>query len=707
MTRRRIIFSLAIGWAVFSTLLAGILGYLSYSQTRASISRNFNAQQLLLARQAAAEIERFVERLREHLALVSIQGYADRAAALDRFQDFFSEERDHVAAFFWLNAAGDVELGLSSAGEAKIARELEKVNSDAALGRFLAKGKGSPHQESLVSNVGTSSLHVAMRLSNAHPDVQGVLVTSLDIEPLLRRFAGILHPTAKAYAWVLSSNGEIVFHGAIPELVGKDARMDSRASGNEGLSEIVEKMLRRETGTGRYRYLGVAKNAAFTTINLPNNFFSIAVCSPVEELNAITRVGFIIITILFLQVVSAFALVFYLTFSGRQEALQRSRDFAALWSVGALRTMKLAFDELLRKSIEEVRDANNASAGWIYLANPDTAVLDIKASTGGSSAVEPPPAELLNRVFHDQSLLPPEHPTFVILMIPGREERLGVLALAFSRPPSLSAGKMELLHLLSAEIGTSVESRLLLEELQSTSIQLARANEVKSRFTSMISHDLRTPIAVIRGYVALLKEKTISSDGPDVTTMLDTIDRRAQHLDRMVNDLLELTRMEGGAIRLEPEPIEVRPFLEEVINNFQPTLQEGGITSELDLPEELEPLVADRWRLGQVFSNLITNAVKSTEAGGHIVISAASDRSQVEFRVRDSGHGIPEEYRDRIFTHFYQAPTSTGKKRSGVGLGLAIVRRIVELHGGQIRCESSPGEGSTFIFTIPHRMTVS
>jgi signal transduction histidine kinase len=252
-----------------------------------------------------------------------------------------------------------------------------------------------------------------------------------------------------------------------------------------------------------------------------------------------------------------------------------------------------------------------------------------------------------------------------------------------------------------------VESRLLLEELQSTSIQLARANEVKSRFTSMISHDLRTPIAVIRGYVALLKGRIIPSEGPEVTTMLDTIDRRAQHLDRMVNDLLELTRMEGGAIRLEPEPIEVRPFLEEVINNFQPTLQEGGITSELDLPEELEPLVADRWRLGQVFSNLITNAVKSTEAGGHIVISAASDRSQVEFRVRDSGHGIPEEYRDRIFTHFYQAPTSTGKKRSGVGLGLAIVRRIVELHGGQIRCESSPGEGSTFIFTIPHRMTVS
>jgi signal transduction histidine kinase len=219
----------------------------------------------------------------------------------------------------------------------------------------------------------------------------------------------------------------------------------------------------------------------------------------------------------------------------------------------------------------------------------------------------------------------------------------------------------------------------------------------------MVSHELRSPIAVIRGYVSLLKEKTIPFETPDVTAMLDTLGQRADHLDRMVNDLLEFTRMEGRAIRLEPEPLEVRPFLEEVVRNFQPALQECGITSELDLPEELEPLVADRWRLGQVFSNLITNALKFTETGGHIVISAASKGNHLEFRVRDSGLGIPEEYRDLIFTHFYQAPTATGKKRSGVGLGLAIVRQIVELHGGEIRCESSPGEGSTFIFTIPRR----
>jgi signal transduction histidine kinase len=703
MTRRRIVFKLAIGWALFSTLLACILGYLSYSQTRGSISQNFNAQQLLLARQAAAEIERFVERLHDHLALVSSQGYADRVDALNHFQDFFTEEMDHVAAFFWLNPAGDVELELSSAGKGKIVRELRKVRLDAALTRFLAEGKGSPHQESLVSNVGISSLHVAMRLSNTQPDVKGVLVTSLDIEPLLRRFAGILRPTAKTYAWVLSSSGEIVFHDTIPELVGKDARVESRGAGNEGLSEIVENMLRRETGTGTYRYLGLAKNAAFAAINIPNNFYSIAVCSPVEELNAITRIGFIITAILFLQVVSAFVLVLYLTFAGRQEALQRSSDFAALWSVGSLRAMKLSFEELLQKSLEAVCDANNASNGWIYLDNPDTAALDIKASMDDSPTVEPPPAELLNRVFRGKELLPPEHPTFMVLVIPGREERFGVLALSFSRRPSYSAGKMEFLHLLLAEIGTSIESRLMLEELQSTSVQLARANEVKSRFASMVSHELRSPIAVISGYISLLKGKTTHSEDPDVTAMLDTIDQKAQHLDRMVNDLLESTRMEGGAIRIEPEHLKVRPFLEEVVHTFQPALQECGITSELDLPEELGPLFADRWRLSQVFSNLITNALKFTETGGHIVISAASKGDYLEFRVRDSGLGIPEEYRDLIFTHFYQAPTPTGKKRSGVGLGLAIVRQIVELHGGRIRCESSPGEGSTFIFTIPRR----
>jgi len=173
----------------------------------------------------------------------------------------------------------------------------------------------------------------------------------------------------------------------------------------------------------------------------------------------------------------------------------------------------------------------------------------------------------------------------------------------------------------------------------------------------------------------------------------------AQRLNRMINEMLDLDRMEAGKIRIQPKPVDLNSLVREVVERAQASSEKHRLRTELD--QALPIINADPDRLIQVISNLVSNAVKYSPDGGEVTISTAADNGQVHVAVRDQGVGIPPEFISRVFGRYERFENSKTSKVVGTGLGLAISRQIIELHGGKIWVESKVGSGSTFEFTVP------
>jgi signal transduction histidine kinase len=230
--------------------------------------------------------------------------------------------------------------------------------------------------------------------------------------------------------------------------------------------------------------------------------------------------------------------------------------------------------------------------------------------------------------------------------------------------------------------------------------ELARASRMKSEFLARMSHEFRTPLNSIIGFTDLLKEE---GDGPLGGTYGDYVHHvhdGAHHLLALVNDILDLSRIEAGRIDLKYEEFTAADAVLEVLSVIQPLADVKDVHVSAAVRAG-EVTFGDRTRFKQILYNLLSNAVKFTPAAGHVDVTAEPDYGQIRFCVRDTGIGIPREQHSTIFEEFIQvAPAASGVKE-GAGLGLTITKRIVELHGGRIWVESTPGEGSRFFFTIP------
>jgi len=214
---------------------------------------------------------------------------------------------------------------------------------------------------------------------------------------------------------------------------------------------------------------------------------------------------------------------------------------------------------------------------------------------------------------------------------------------------------------------------------------------------SDVAHELRTPLANIRGYLEALRDRVVEPS-PEV---VDSLYDEAMILSRLVDDLQELALAEAGQLRLAREPVDVADVVQQAVQSFQPQAAAKGLTVEAELAGALPPVDADRQRVGQVLRNLLRNAVAYTPAGGKVTVSARQVGEEVEVAVRDTGVGIAPEHLPYIFERFYRADRSRTRSTGGAGLGLTIVKELVEAHGGHVRVESQVGAGSTFTFTLP------
>jgi PAS domain S-box-containing protein len=224
-------------------------------------------------------------------------------------------------------------------------------------------------------------------------------------------------------------------------------------------------------------------------------------------------------------------------------------------------------------------------------------------------------------------------------------------------------------------------------------------DQLKSDMVSTVSHELKTPLTSIQMAVHLLLEELVGPLTPKQVELLLAARQDSDRLLAMVNDLLDLTRIEQGRLRLDRQPLAPRELVGEAIERFQPRARDAGIALEADVARELPDVLADRERIGHVFDNLVGNALRHTGRGGKVRLSARALDGSVRLTVADTGEGIPAEHLPHIFEKFYQVPGTW--HGGGAGLGLAIVREIVEAHGGQVGVTSHPGAETAFSFTLP------
>ena len=236
--------------------------------------------------------------------------------------------------------------------------------------------------------------------------------------------------------------------------------------------------------------------------------------------------------------------------------------------------------------------------------------------------------------------------------------------------------------------------------LQVSNLELARSSQAKSEFLARMSHDLRQPLNAIVGFTDLLLLAEGEPLSPKQRRHLGHVATASRQLLGLINDLLDLSRVESGRMEIHPEPCDVAALLEETLALFRTQTQNGRVSLVLEIASPLSRLLADRVRVQQVLHNLLSNAFKFTPEGGLITVTAKQVGLQLEVAVRDTGVGIPLEDQQRIFEAYEQAGPKEGQQK-GVGLGLAIAKRLVELHGGRIWVASAPGQGSTFTFRLP------
>jgi PAS domain S-box-containing protein len=237
-------------------------------------------------------------------------------------------------------------------------------------------------------------------------------------------------------------------------------------------------------------------------------------------------------------------------------------------------------------------------------------------------------------------------------------------------------------------------------ELELRNREVERANRMKSQFLASMSHELRTPLNAVIGFSELLNEETAGPLNEKQRRYLEHVLNGARHLLQLINDILDLAKVESGQLLLRPEPFPLAEALPEVLSTIKPLAMNKRIQVENRVAAEIQ-LHADRIRVKQILYNLLSNAVKFTAEGGQVWIDARRADGSVCVTVSDNGIGIPPEEHQAIFNEFYQVGTTTKGVKEGTGLGLAISRRLVEAHEGNIWVESEPGKGSRFSFTVP------
>jgi len=277
---------------------------------------------------------------------------------------------------------------------------------------------------------------------------------------------------------------------------------------------------------------------------------------------------------------------------------------------------------------------------------------------------------------------------------------IGLLNLNRTSVRPFTEKQIELVTTFADQAAIAIENVRLFDEIQDKSRQLEEASQHKSQFLANMSHELRTPLNAILGYTELMADGAYGEPSEKMFGILKRLEANGRHLLGLINDVLDLSKIEAGQLELELSDYCVQDIAQTVRSTLEPLAADKKLAFKLELAPDLPPGHGDGRRLTQVLINLVGNAIKFTDAG-EVAIKAEANNGSFHISVRDTGPGISAADQAKLFQEFQQADNAITRKKGGTGLGLAISKRIIEMHGGRIWVESQPGQGSTFTFTLP------
>ena len=282
-----------------------------------------------------------------------------------------------------------------------------------------------------------------------------------------------------------------------------------------------------------------------------------------------------------------------------------------------------------------------------------------------------------------------------------RDQPVGALTVSFTKPRRIGKAEVRLLTLLGGQVAPSLEAARLHDALLQMASELREATEAKSRFLASMSHELRTPLNAILGFSELmLDDESNKYDAATRHKFLDQINSSGRHLLGLINDILDLSKVEAGRMVLTLETVSVAEVVRQVLDTIEPIATKKGIRIRADVGDAGQ-VEADAGKLKQMLLNLVSNAVKFTPEGGSVAIGAQRSPDSIAISVTDTGVGIAVSDLDRLFKEFQQLDSGVGRRQEGTGLGLALTKRLAELHGGDVRVTSELGKGSVFIIRLP------
>jgi PAS domain S-box-containing protein len=402
----------------------------------------------------------------------------------------------------------------------------------------------------------------------------------------------------------------------------------------------------------------------------------------------------------------------------REQAEQAAEVIRRLQMVTDTALSHLTLDELLHEMLGRIRELLRADAAAILLVTEDGKYLTGRAAIGleeearvrvpigrgvaGRIAMTAAPVMIkdLSKVEVMSSILSENARSLIgaPLMIEGRV--IGVMHVDTLETHNFTAEDLRLLQLAADRVALAIEHARLYEAEQRARVEAETASRMKDEFLATISHELRSPLNSILGWVTLMREGRLRR--ADTYRALETVERSARAQNRIISDLLDVSRIINGQLRLNMRSLEPGPVVEAGVDAVRPAAAAKGIQIRMSIDREAGRVAADADRLQQIVWNLVSNAIKFTPSEGTVEVRLERIGSEVEMRVSDTGAGISPDFLPFVFDRFRQADSSSTRKQGGLGLGLAIVRHLVELHGGTVHAESQGvGKGAAFVVRLP------
>ena len=297
-----------------------------------------------------------------------------------------------------------------------------------------------------------------------------------------------------------------------------------------------------------------------------------------------------------------------------------------------------------------------------------------------------------------------DHETRSLLAVPlqYKDRRIGVLeALNKQNDQEFDQTDLEILTTLAAHATVAIETARLVAALQAAYNRLAELDRRKSDFIAIASHELRTPLGLILGYASALRE---DAEGA-AAGHLEVVVRASSRLQHIIESMLNLSYLDTGEMKLHTQRLDICSEVKEACAEHHAMSEAKDLVLDVEVPADTVFLEADKEKVRVALDNLISNAIRHTPSGGTVQLRVKDRDSEIEIQVQDSGEGIPSEELERIFDRFYQVEHHMTRKYGGMGLGLSIVKGLIELHGGRVWAESRVGEGSRFVIVLPAQPT--